>query len=600
MRSTQPPASACSLSWSTGPGAVASRWTPRWSRPRWTTATASTGAWARWTRAHVADALAVWFPRTVALLDDDRDAVPAALHALVGFLAERDWLDADVGHRRASCTPRSTTARRPCTTRWPTSATATSARSGPSSCAATASRPPIRPPSPGSSSRCGGGEVDVDRDALAEVTRADAGAPEPEAGPATPELAARAAARRGGAARGGGVREAVARLRAVTRWVRTGRPLTARRAAAARRRPRAGRQRSTSTPSPATTPARADDLPETSLLVAWARQARLLRVVKGRLVPVRAAPRCSAGRSSCGSARSSRSATLGEHFGGSNVFGAPSLFGMSLGEALPMLLLDLYAAGGDPVPVELFHRRVRDAVNERFGCVVDDLAGDVEQRLWRRDVTAVLDALELLGAVHLARATSTTSSPSLPAATTPTRRWSRSPRSGCGASARCCSNRGCPRRWSASWPPRTSSTCACGWPGSAPRGRRGGADRVGRARSVRGRRRTSWRGCCGGRTSRRTGRWRSSRCGATASAATGSAGTGNGASTPVPCRPVGPRGPGRCRCGRGRPCTTLDGTAPPEGGAERERCRDPPGTRIAATLPELWRAPIGVPAARQF
>ena len=51
------------------------------------------GRLGHWTRAHVADALAVWFPRTVALLPDDRDAVPAALHALIGFLAERDWLD---------------------------------------------------------------------------------------------------------------------------------------------------------------------------------------------------------------------------------------------------------------------------------------------------------------------------------------------------------------------------------------------------------------------------------------------------------------------------------------------------------------------------
>jgi hypothetical protein len=83
------------------------------------------------------------------------------------------------------------------------------------------------------------------------------------------------------------------------------------------------------------------------------------------------------------------------------VFGAPSLFGMSLSEALPILLFELYAAGGDPIPLELFHRLVRRAVNERFGCVVDDLAGDVEQRLWRRDVTALVDALELLGAVHL-------------------------------------------------------------------------------------------------------------------------------------------------------------------------------------------------------
>ena len=135
--------------------------------------------------------------------------------------------------------------------------------------------------------------------------------------------------------------------------------------------------------------------------MAWARQARLLRVVKGRLVPVKSATALLGRPIELWQRAFVGLGTLGEHFGGSNVFGAPSLFGMSLGEALPILLLDLYAAGGDPVPLELFHRRVREAVNERFGCIVDDLAGDVEQRLWRRDVTAVLDALELLGAVHL-------------------------------------------------------------------------------------------------------------------------------------------------------------------------------------------------------
>ena len=51
------------------------------------------GRLGHWTRRHVADALAVWFPRTVALLEDDRDAVPTALHALIGFLDEREWLD---------------------------------------------------------------------------------------------------------------------------------------------------------------------------------------------------------------------------------------------------------------------------------------------------------------------------------------------------------------------------------------------------------------------------------------------------------------------------------------------------------------------------
>ena len=96
---------------------------------------------------------------------------------------------------------------------------------------------------------------------------------------------------------------------------------------------------------------------------------------------------------------------LGDHFGGTDVFGAPSLFSMSLGEAFPVLWYDLYRAGGGPVPVEHFYRVVRETVNGQFGCVVDDLAGDVEQRLWRRDVTALLDAMELLGAVELEEST---------------------------------------------------------------------------------------------------------------------------------------------------------------------------------------------------
>ena len=138
---------------------------------------------------------------------------------------------------------------------------------------------------------------------------------------------------------------------------------------------------------------------------------------------------------------------------------------MSLGEALPILLLDLYAAGGDPVPVELFHRRVREAVNERFGCIVDDLAGDVEQRLWRRDVTAVLDALELLGAVHLTESHDHQMLTELagrddpdPAGRADADRAVGRPRDAAGA--------GRPRRWWASWRARTWSTCACGWPGA--------------------------------------------------------------------------------------------------------------------------------------
>ena len=91
----------------------------------------------------------------------------------------------------------------------------------------------------------------------------------------------------------------------------------------------------------------ADDLPETSLLVAWARQARLIRVVRGRLVPVKGAAPLLGRPIELWHRAFVALGDLGEHFGGSNVFGAPSLFGMSLGEALPILLFELYAAGGD-------------------------------------------------------------------------------------------------------------------------------------------------------------------------------------------------------------------------------------------------------------
>jgi hypothetical protein len=193
---------------------------------------------------------------------------------------------------------------------------------------------------------------------------------------------------------------AVSRLRAFTRWVRAGRAVTregrlllsdARAVADALDLDHFSRDRARTS----------DDLPEISLLLHWARQARLVRVVRGRLLQVRSAAPLLSRPIELWRRAFEAVGGIGEHFGGSNVFGAPSLFGMSLGEAYPILLYQLYAVGGEPIPVEQFHRAVRETVNERMGCIVDDLAGDVEHRLWRRDVTALLDALELLGAVHL-------------------------------------------------------------------------------------------------------------------------------------------------------------------------------------------------------
>ena len=354
------------------------------------------GRLGHWTRAHVADALAVWFPRTVALLPDDRDAVPAALHALIGFLAERDWLDSrsDPAEELHTQVGDSTPALHDALddernhdlgTFWAVQML----RHG----------VPTADPSAVARflERVHAGDLDIDRAALRDITRRECrAAPEPPGVPLPPVLLPGAAAML--AAADSSI--ALARLRGFTRWVRAGRALTrdgrlqlgdARAVAEAldldhfaRDRARAG-----------------DELPEIMLLFSWARQARFVRVVHGRLVQVKSAAPLLSRPIEMWKRAFEAIGGIGEHFGGSNVFGAPSLFGMSLGEAFPMLLTLLYAAGGEPIPVERFHRSVREAVNARMGCVVDDLAGDVEQRLWRRDVTALLDALELLGAVHL-------------------------------------------------------------------------------------------------------------------------------------------------------------------------------------------------------
>jgi hypothetical protein len=349
-----------------------------------------------WTRRHVADALAVWFPRKVALLEDDRDAVPTAIHALIGFFAERDWLDprsepAEELHEQiADSTPALHDAldderNHDLGTFW----------------AVQMRRHGVQTADPAAVARflqqVHAGELEIDRAALAEIQRRQSDEPaEPRRQELPPVLLPSAAQML--AAADSSI--ALARLRAFTRWVRAGRALTregrlllsdARAAADVLDLDHFSRDRARTSA----------DMPEISLLLAWARQARLVRVVHGRLVQVRSAAPLLSRPIELWQRAFEAVGGIGEHFGGSNVFGAPSLFGMSLGEAYPILLQLLYAAGGDPVPVEQFHRAVRDAVNERMGCVVDDLAGDAEHRLWRRDVTALLDALELLGAVHL-------------------------------------------------------------------------------------------------------------------------------------------------------------------------------------------------------
>ena len=113
------------------------------------------------------------------------------------------------------------------------------------------------------------------------------------------------------------------------------------------------------------------------------------------------------------------------------------------------------------------------------------------------------------------------------------------------------------------------------------------------ARAAPGPRRTSWHGCCGGRTSRRTGRWRSSRCGQRGAPRRGPPGRGTARAPLSPAArsvPADLAAAGAAAGGRAQRSTEI---APAGRRGERERCRDPPGTRIAATLPELCRARSG-------
>jgi hypothetical protein len=349
----------------------------------------------RWTRAHVADALGMWFPRHVTVLDADE--VPEAFHALIDFLAAHHGLDG----RSASVAELHAQVRDSTPALLDGIADERNYDLG-KFWGVQLRRHGVDPADPRAVhrflDRARSGEVDIDQAALAEITRREAEIPrDPAPAPDLPPVLLPSAAEMVVAAR-----ESVALdlLRRLTIWVRAGRRLTTGGAlglsdalALADLLGLDQLYRDSARGS--------SDLPETALLLHWAKAARLVRTRAGRLVPVKSAAKdltrpIELWRRVFGSV-----GRIGDHLGGTDVFGAPSLFGMSLTDAFPILWLELYAAGGGPVPVELFHRLVREAVNDSCGCVVDDLAGDAEGRLWRRDVTALLDALELLGAVEL-------------------------------------------------------------------------------------------------------------------------------------------------------------------------------------------------------
>ncbi|MGM1063587.1 hypothetical protein [Saccharothrix sp. Mg75] len=250
------------------------------------------------------------------------------------------------------------------------------------------------------------GEVDYDQDVLAEIVRrgafdggvdlVDLGFDEgvgrqlpPVVLPPEQDLAAMA----GGSA-------LVTRLRAVVAWVGAGRALTAtKRLRVTDARELAGLL---GVDEPFLERARSSaDLPQVSLLVEWARAVRVLRVVKGRLVPVKSAVGLLDRPLDLWRRAYAALPGLGHVLcAPTSYYEAPSPLGESLPEVAPELLLDLYTAGGTPLPVELLVRNVRNLLSELFDFGVGGLLVDFRELMWRRDLDNVLTALETLGAVE--------------------------------------------------------------------------------------------------------------------------------------------------------------------------------------------------------
>lgn len=248
------------------------------------------------------------------------------------------------------------------------------------------------------------GEIDYDQDVLAEIIRRDSfdaeiGAFEfddadrvlpPVSLPGTEELTTLAASA-----------PLVSRLRVFVTWVGTGRPVTStKRLRVADAKDLAGLL---DVDHPYLERARSSaDLPEISLLVEWARAAHLVRVVKGRLVGIKSA----AGLLDHPLELWQRAFDAFPRLGPAvcvptSYYDAPALLGQLLPEVAPALWLGLYTAGGTPIPVELLVEITRHAMAGPSVVSVGSLIVDVRAMQWRRDLTAVLAAMRLLGAVEL-------------------------------------------------------------------------------------------------------------------------------------------------------------------------------------------------------
>jgi hypothetical protein len=150
------------------------------------------------------------------------------------------------------------------------------------------------------------------------------------------------------------------------------------------------------------------DLPQVSLLVEWAKAARLVRVVKGKLVGIKSAAGLLNRPLDLWQRAFDTLPDLGPAIcPPTSYYESPSLVGQLLPDVTAAVWLSLYTAGGTLVPMEMLVEITRDAMVEPGSFSISSLIVDAREMLWRRDLAAVLAALELLGAVERAESTDT-------------------------------------------------------------------------------------------------------------------------------------------------------------------------------------------------
>jgi hypothetical protein len=361
------------------------------------------GRLGRWNRDDVHGLLTEWFPRKVTMPEPNRGRVVPSLHAMVDFLAEAQLMES----RSAGTTELHAAIEQHALEFLRMMADERNYDLG----KFWASRMLQDGVDLGDSaavdqfiSAAQTGEMDVDQDVLSDIVQRQFFNPEPAPAtrPELPPVLLPTAEELHAAAKASVL---LARFHTLIGWLGAGRTLTG----TGRLTVADGRQLAEllAVDQPYLAKARSSaDLPAVSLTVSWAKEARLVRAVKGRLVPVKgSAPLFGEHKHVELWQRASEAVDkLGEHIGRHGYYDLPSAFQYAVPDTMPALWLGMYVAGGAPVPVELLTDMVKQAI-EPFGHPAGIPDSDLQHLLLLRDVTDMLAALDVLGAVRLGEST---------------------------------------------------------------------------------------------------------------------------------------------------------------------------------------------------